>query len=173
VRFYSPEECASHCALLKVELDARRQPTRDLDFQYRLRCELPPSFTQLLWFSRTIEAALQPRAACLVWATGFGIFPSNENEHLYYRLRQSYGDLRLLHEAPGHLCLGYEQAEVVTLVHLGILFGWDVHLIPTQGHARAFVCHDEWVDLGFASQAQFEETRAQLQGAKMNVLVPG
>jgi len=106
---------------------------------------------------------------CLLWVTDFGIFPSNENYHIYYRLRQSYGDVRLLDEAPGHLCLDYERAEVVTLVHLCILFGWDVHLIPSVGYGRAFVCHDEWVEIGFDDKRLFDETRQSLEQAELEV----
>jgi hypothetical protein len=62
----------------------------------------------MLWFSRCIEAALQPRQSCLVWVTDWGVFPSNENLHLFYRLRQTYGEARLLDEAPGHLCQNFE-----------------------------------------------------------------
>lgn len=172
MRLYTPDECARHCEFLHVQLDERRQPTREFPHPHRLRFTLPQKFTQLLWVSRQIEAALQPRLDCLVWATGYRIFPSNENEHLYYRLRQSYGDHRLLHEAPGHLCLEHERPEVVTLVHLAILFGWDLHLIPTAGYARGFVCHDEWIELGFQGQAQFDETRSALVAAKLEVFVP-
>ncbi len=38
-----------------------------------------------------------------------GVWPSFENWHLYYRLRSSYGDNRMLHEAPGHYFLEYER----------------------------------------------------------------
>jgi hypothetical protein len=37
----------------------------------------------------------------LVWITEWFIWGSSENWNLYYKLRQSYGDLRLLPEAPG------------------------------------------------------------------------
>lgn len=104
-----------------------------------------------------------------MWVTGWGIFPSNENLHLFYRFRQTYGDQRLLREAPGHLCLNYEGAEVVTLVHLGMLFGWDLHLIPMSGHARAFVSHDEWVEVAFDHEAQMQETKQDLLAAGLVV----
>ena len=171
MRFYTPKECEEWCQALQVPLDDQRGPMREFTHRYRLRCAFPPSFTQLLWFSRCIESALQPRQTCLLWVTDFGIFPSNENHHLYYRLRQSYGDVRLLHEAPGHLCLDYERPEVVTLVHLCILFGWDVHLIPTVGYGRAFVCHDEWAEIGFDDQRQFDEIRQAFEQAELEVSV--
>jgi hypothetical protein len=170
MRFYTPTECAEWCERLELPLDDRCKPTRAFVQPHRLRCAFPPSFTQLLWFSRVIESALQPRETCLLWVTDWGIFPSNENQHLYYRLRQSYGDSRLMRAAPGHLCLDYERAEVVTLIQLCILFGWDVHLIPTVGYARAFVCHDEWALLGFDGQSEFEETRKALDGAGIKIL---
>src|SRR5216683_1163 len=118
MRFYSSTECAEWCSQLQVALDDQGQPASELTHAHRLRCNFPPSFTQLLWFSRFIESALQPRESCLLWVTDWGIFPSNENHHLYYRLRQSYGDFRLLQEAPGHLCLDFERPEAVTLIHL-------------------------------------------------------
>jgi len=171
MRICTPEECAQWSEKL-VALDERRKPTRDLGKPHRLRCKFPSSFSQMLWFSRCIEASLQPRASCLVWVTDCDIFPSNENLHLFYRLRQTYSDSRLLHEAPGHLCLNYESTEVVTLIHLGILFGWDLHLIPTSGYARAFVCHDEWVEIGFDEEAQFQRTTKELQAARLVVSIP-
>jgi hypothetical protein len=172
MRLLNQTESAEWCERLNVELDQKRQPSRQLSNPHRLHCAFPPSFPQLLWFSRVIESALQPRQACLLWVTGYGIFPSNENQHLYYRLRQSYGDTRLLHEAPGHLYLDYERPDVVTLLHLSILFGWDVHVIPSVGYGRAFVCHDEWIDIGFDDGSKFAETRKELERAKLRVSVP-
>jgi hypothetical protein len=81
--------------------------------------------------------------------TDWGIWGSSENLHLYYKLRQSYGDQRLLHEAPGHLFLRYEAPDLVSFLQIGILCGWDIHLLPTVGYARAFLSHDEYVE--FAS----------------------
>jgi hypothetical protein len=73
-----------------------------------LRFELPSNPYQLAWLCRFISGPLHPRHKSLLWITEFGTFPSNENLHLYYRLRQGYGDVRLLEEAPGHLFLEYE-----------------------------------------------------------------
>ncbi len=172
MRIYSRDECAQWSERV-IALDERRKPTRDLAKPHRLRCDFPTSFSQFLWFSRCIEAALQPRRSCLVWVTDSEIFPSNENLHLFYRLRQTYGDTRLLDEAPGHLCLDHESTEVVTLVYLGMLFGWDLHLIPSpDAYARAFVCHDEWVEIGFDDRSTFDETAETMQRGGLVVAVP-
>ena len=165
MRFLTPIECAAWCAQQRVELDEKQLPLREPAKPHCLRYSFPESrpFGFALWLSRCVESALQPRRDCLLWITDWGIFPSNENQHIYYRLRQSYGDFRLLHEAPGHLCLEYERAEVVTLVQLCVLFGWDVHLIPVAGFARAFICHDEWAVIGFDDEATCQQTRQALK----------
>lgn len=171
MRVLTAEECADWSDQLVV-LDDRRRPVRDLLKQHQLRCQFPSSFTQLLWFSRCIEAALRPRTSCLAWVTEWGVFPSNENLHLFYRFRQTYGEVRLLHEAPGHLCLDYESAEVVTLLHLAMLFGWDLHLVPTAGFARAFLCHDEWVEVGFDHEGQKQDMVKELQAGGLAPFTP-
>jgi hypothetical protein len=68
--------------------------------------------------------------------------------------------------------VNYESTEVVTLVHLGILFGWDLHLIPTVGYARAFVCHDEWVEIAFDHESQLKDTVEELQRGGLVISVP-
>src|SRR5438067_13540264 len=47
-----------------------------------------------------IAASLTYRMPTLLWITEWGIWPTSENWHLYYRLRQTYSDHRLLDEAP-------------------------------------------------------------------------
>lgn len=172
MRIYTPEECAQWCDTMRISLDERRRPARDLGVAHRLRCRFPSSFTQFLWFSRAIEAALQPRQSCLVWVTEYGVFPSSENQHLFYRLRQSYGEYRLVHEAPGHLCLDFEVAEVVTLIYLSILFGWDAHLMPVAGYGRVFIYHHEWIEMGFRDKGRFEEAGRAFAEGGLEVFEP-
>jgi hypothetical protein len=97
-------------------------------------------------FCRQLERALQPRDECLLWVTESDVWRSSENLHLYYRLRQSYGDPRQLHDAPGHLFHPHESADLVSFLQVGILCGWDMHLIPSEGYGRLFVSHDEFAD---------------------------
>jgi hypothetical protein len=99
-----------------------------------------------LAFCRQLEQALQPRDECLLWVTRSDVWRSSENLHLYYRLRQSYGDSQQLDDAPGHLFLRHESADLISFLQVGLLCGWDMHLIPSDGYARAFVSHDEFVD---------------------------
>ena len=71
--------------------------------------------------ARWIANSLTYRRPTLVWIPEWGIWESSENLHLYYRLRNSYGDLRLLHEAPGHLFLGHESEDLASFLQIAML----------------------------------------------------
>ena len=141
----------------------------------RVRASLPPTLGQVLWFSRFIGGCLEPRSECLLWVTQFGLWRSSENWHLYYKLRQSYGDIRLLDEAPGHLFLNFEEPDFVSFLQFGILAGWDMWLIPQldcgePDTARVFVSHDEWVAFFHRDAAEVARWRTALEKAKCRIL---
>jgi len=142
MRFLSIAEARTRSGEV-VRLDNAGQPIRPDREPLYARAPLA-SVPELTGFCRQLEQSLRPREACLLWVTDWGIWGS-ENLHLYYRLRQSYGDHRLLDEAPAHLFLEYEAADLVSFLEVGVLCGWDMHLIPFVGYARAFVSHDEHV----------------------------
>jgi hypothetical protein len=169
MRFLTVEEARSRCGEM-VRLDAQGLPLRPDREALYARAPVP-GIPELTAFCRHLEHALQPRDACLLWVTEWGIWTSSEHLHLYYRLRQSYGDQRLLDEAPAHLFLDYEAADLVSFLAVGIVCGWDMHLIPFVGYARAFVSHDEYVQFAadegnpdivheFASQVGGAEIRS-------------
>jgi len=167
MRFFTQSECIAWCTKLLLPLNESGVPIGTADRSFRLRCVVPEPPGRVLWLARYLEDILQPRGDCLVWITGFGIFPSSENNHLYYRLRQSYFDHRLLSEAPGHLCLDYQRAEVVTLLYLGMLYSWDMHIIPCAGFGHAFLSHDSGLHIALGSPAQIENAARALTDAEI------
>jgi hypothetical protein len=84
---------------------------------------------------------------CLLWVTAYGTWPSNENLHLYYRIRSSYGDLRLMEERPAIVVLRHETVDLASFVHLGVLFGWEMYLVTSHDYGRAFISRDGWTTL--------------------------
>jgi len=157
-------ESGEFCITLGVTLDNQDMPVWPVSGLHRLRCDHPKSISQLAWFCRLIESTLEPRDACLLWITRWGAWPSSENWQLYYRLRESYSDFRLLSEAPGHLFLQYEKHDLVSFLEIGIISGWKMHLIPTVGYGRAYV-HEEWVDFAMEDSSQLEPIRDALSKA--------
>src|ERR1700687_135238 len=119
MRTLTPKELKDWCSRHGVEIDDRGTPVHPHSGSVSVRCDLP-NITRLTWFCRFIERSLQPREHCLLWVTTWGVWPSSENWHLYYRLRQSHADHRLIHEAPGHLFLQFEEADLVSFIQIGL-----------------------------------------------------
>jgi hypothetical protein len=164
MHFLTSAECRTWCEAL-APLTAEGLPSRPSAAKRYVRGPLDANIA----FCRLLEQALQPRDAFLLWVTDWGIWRSSENLHLYYRLRQSYSDHRTLADAPGHYFHDYEAADLVSFLQVAILNGWDAHLLPVGGYARAFVSHDEYVDFVAKDANQDIATAfaAELGGAKV------
>jgi len=95
--------------------------------------------------ARRIVSWLGPFGNCLLLITEFGIWPSFENLHLYYRLRSSYNDYRSLAEAPGHAFLSHEGSDIATFLDLVIQFGWGAFLFGVGSTTHMTISHDQWI----------------------------
>lgn len=148
MRFLTNEESLEWCKGYGYEV-ADGAPM----LSYELRIRYPKSAPQLLAMAGVIEDILQYYSTCLVWVTQSGIWRSSENLHLYHVWRKSHGDSRFLFEAPGHWFLDYERTDLITLLHMALLFGWDAHVVPSPNGAAAFLSHDEVCDFAFSHEA--------------------
>jgi hypothetical protein len=99
------------------------------------------------------------RMPVLLWITEWGIWPSSENWHLYYKFRQTYGDQRLLAEAPGHLFLEYEAEDLASFLQLAMMNGWGGYILPESNYVRAFFSHDEYIEFFANTEDQLAEIR--------------
>jgi hypothetical protein len=93
-----------------------------------------------------IASSLTFRMPTLLWITEWSVWPSSENRHLYYKLRHSYGGLRLLHEAPGHLFLEHEPEDLASFLQIAMLNGWGGYILTQADYVNAFFSHDEYID---------------------------
>ena len=145
MHFLTPAECREWCGAARLSLDDHGiplQPQGD-------KTAIPTAYTALLGFCQKLEQSLRPYRECLLWVTESTIWDSGVNWHLYYRLRQSYGDQRRIDDAPGHLFLQHEMPDMVSFSQIAILSGFDAYyLTDATGNQRAFLSHDEYVILG-------------------------
>lgn len=140
MRFYTPEECADWLTGLGRNKPDQDQGLKTERFEYLKR---PHSvFVTARWFARSFMF----HSPALLWITEWGIWPSSENWHLYYKIRQSFGDLRLLHEAPGHLCLEHEAEDFASFAQIAMLNGWGGYMLTQANRVNAFFSHDEYID---------------------------
>jgi hypothetical protein len=157
MRFFSPAEIKTWCNGHGVEVDDEGLPAWPPPSRHYVSFEVPREFKMLTWFCKFVDSVLQPRQECLLCVTRSGVWPSSENWQLYYRLRQSYGDFRLLGEAPGHLFLAHEVSDLVSFTSVAVLSGWDFSIFPAVGYGAAFVSHDEWIEFCFDHASQLEQ----------------
>lgn len=123
---------------------------------------LPAGIEKLYWFCSEIEDMLWPRDQCVALVMANGIWPSSENLHLYYKFRQSYGDLTLLEDRPGHVFQRFERTDLSSLVQLGICSGWDLAIFCASGYRHAFISHDAFVEFATESASSHVEIASRI-----------
>lgn len=176
MRYLTQTECQAWTAEHGISIRPDGVPERYPSAGPVVRFELPKEPMQLHWLCRFVSECLEPRYTCLLWVKEFGKSPMTDNLHLYYRLRQSYGDLRLLEDAPGHLFLPYEEADFVTFLQVGIINAWEMHLFPELAYgdpdtARAIIAHDnEWIALYHREMSTMDEWRSRLARTQCTLL---
>ena len=143
--FRTPAECTqlvNQFGVHEAELDAMRQiPGPDNSVTFLFEDHLAYSYP----LATQIVRLLSDEDSFLLWVVEYGIWSSNENLHLYYRLRTSYGDTRDHVDAPGHYFLPYERADLTTFLDLTMRFGWGAHLVTTSPLPSCFISHDGWL----------------------------
>jgi hypothetical protein len=140
LRFYTDEECETWLS------DRHRQKPDLMPGVNVERVRYPREPYRVFWIARWIAATLTYRKPTLLFLTEWGIRPSSENWHLYYKLRQTYVDNRLLHEAPGHLFLEYESEDLASFLQTSMLNGWGGYVLSEADYVNAFFSHDEYID---------------------------
>ena len=125
---------------------------------------------QHYWIARQLVQALnQDWSECLFWVGVSGVWPSNENLHLYYQLRASYGETSHLSDRPALLALKHELPDVESFVHLALLFGWDGYLITSEDFARVHLNHDGFAVVSSEQESLIEDMVAVFIAAKLKI----
>ena len=156
LRFYTKEECEDWLRSRK-----RLKPDAVAETQ-RERIGYPTEPYRVFSMAHWIASSLTFRMPTLVWITEWSIWASSENWHLYYRLRRSYGDLRLLHEAPGHLFLGHESEDLASLLQIAMLNGWGGYVLTQADYVNAFFSHDGYIDFFAKLSGNLQVVREEL-----------
>ena len=156
MRFYTEQECTGWLA------DRNRQRPDVSPALLRHRIKYPTEPHRFFFAAHWVSSSLTYRAPALLWITEWGIWPSSENWHLYYKLRQSHCDHHLLGEMPGHLFLEYEVEELTSFLQLSMLNGWGGYLLTQSNYVNAFFSHDEYIDFYSDQQKQLDDVAKAL-----------
>jgi hypothetical protein len=156
MRLYTKEECEEW-------LRDRKRTKPDDDHENVVERFPYPKEPHRIWvIAHWIATHLTYRMPTLLWLTEWGIWSSSENWYLYYKLRQTHGDLRLLHEAPGHLFLEHESEDLASFLQIAMLNGWGGYILPHPNYVNAFFSHDEYIDFFDKQENHLAEIRMEL-----------
>jgi hypothetical protein len=155
LRFYRPLECESW-------LSERQRRKPDVVNDIHIRIQYPSKPHEVFFVAHRIASLVTYRLPVLLFVTEWGIWPSSENWHLYYKLRQSYSDNRLLQDAPGHLFLEHEMEDLTSFLQLSMLNGWGGYVLTEANYVNAFFSHDEYIDFFAENSAALAEIRETL-----------
>ena len=140
MRLYSCQECEAWLAGHGL------QKPGEAPNACKERVAYPPKPYGPYQLAHWIATSLTFRQQALLWITEWSIWRSSENLHLYYRLRETYGDRRLLSEAPGHLFLDHEAEDLASFLQVAMLNGWGGYVLTEANYVNAFFSHDEFID---------------------------
>ena len=132
-------------------------------FLFQIVGEIPKDFSSLNWFSDFLANSFESFDHCLLLVELW----EPKNLHLFYRLRQTYLENRTLMEAPGHIFLDYETADLASFILIGMVCGWRFRLHPAPCFVRAFI--DDGFSFTFETdeESNFDEIKKTLGEAKI------
>lgn len=110
-----------------------------------------------------VVLGLPPSKEILLEVTGWGIWPSSENRHLFARLRASYCEVRSIEQAPGHVFYPAEEPDLISFMQLAIQNGWDAELLTAERQHRVAISHDGWTEIGAWNIDTLANIRAGLE----------
>jgi len=157
LRFYTKEECETW-----LSDQQRRKPDLMSDVHVE-RIQYPPEHYRVFFFAHCVASELTYRRPTLPFITEWGVWPSSENWHLYYKLRQTYGDNRLLQDAPGHLFLEREGEDLASFLQLSMLNGWGGYVLTEANYVNAFFSHDEYIEFFAENSGNLADIRKMLR----------
>ena len=158
MRFYTKKECEDW-----LNQRSRKKPGESTPHVQRIGYPTEPH--RVFGLAHWLATSHTHRMPVLLWITEWGIWPSSENWHLYYRLRQTYGDQSLLQDAPGHLFLEHETNDFASFLQIGILNGWGGYVLTQANYLNAFFSHDEYMDFFVSDDKALDELRTSLSDA--------
>jgi hypothetical protein len=82
--------------------------------------------------------------------------------HLYTRLRQSYGELRLVTESPVHQFYGFEHIDLCSFVTVALMNEWSFALVTSHDYARLFVSRSSGGEIWFSGEERLQAIEANL-----------
>ena len=157
----------------KEWLSKRLQPVNlnDVtDYKYSVTYHLPEDSGKKTALARAMTHSIEDSQPGLFWITAWGIFPSSENVALFDGYRRSLGEVRPIHEAPGHIFDTSDLRDLECLCDLALYFYWDASLFDGMNAIMVRTSHDETISIHARDKVRLGKLVEGLQGLKLRQL---
>lgn len=126
------------------------------------------SFRRLFWVVFRLLESLGAWEDAWLWLDERDTW-NRQGLHLYTRLRQSYGDLRLLSEAPVHQFHGFEANDLCSFMAVALLNEWAFAVVTSHDYGRLFVSRSSGVEIWLQDDDLLHALKASLTGGGIAV----
>lgn len=135
------------CTTHNIPLDERQLPQPNFTEEQVCDFGIPSDTGRRIALLRKLFRNFPEDHETLLWFTEWGVWPLCERPHMFERFRASYGEHRLLSEAPAFIFTSNEREDLISFASFAILFLWDCHVLTSTGDTWLFLCHDEigWI----------------------------
>lgn len=135
-----------------------------LGYFYELALRLPTDVGRKTALARWLTSlAIGRDADILLWVREFGVWPTSENQALYYGYRHFAGDIRDLSAAPGHLFSKDDSEFMECFLGLALYFFWDALIIVPSAGLILELSNDEVLELHSKDQLILAVLEADLR----------
>jgi hypothetical protein len=161
MKFMSESECNRWLKAADLPSPSDNLPER---FAFESAYRLPGDAGKKTAIARMLISVIDDdEPECCLWVTGYGIWPSSENQNLYYTLRKSFGDSRRLREASGHLFGNSEKDQLECFLDLVLYFSWDAAMYLPKSSTIVSMSHDESIEVHCSSASEFVDITKKVE----------
>lgn len=144
MRCLTKQECEQFAQVVGIAPAELSKISSEEAFNSSVRVSLERERHRAYFLATRILSLVGQFEEALLWIVDYGIWPSSENQWLYYRLRAAMGDSANLAARPGHLLDSKERDALTAYLHLGLEFGWGMYLLPRPCTRWVYASHDGW-----------------------------
>ena len=99
----------------------------------------------------------------MIYVSDWSMWPNSEHLDLFYGYRRSFGEHRILMEAPVHLFEWSEEDTFISILCLVLYFFWDAYVFDIEGKTLVRINHHEWLEVRTEDNEVFEEFALEMQ----------
>jgi hypothetical protein len=153
MQFTTDEACESFFGKLGIDRDGLVPGTRGAERFKITEVMYRDPFPLADRVAKSIAVHQGNFAECLVWCRyvvlgDLGREPDPPRVwREYYRWRKSKGELRILHDAPGHLFEPSERDALAQVIAWAMCMRWEAHVAAKPNKFVVSICHDDFLTL--------------------------